>query len=273
MSLCNQFALSSTSIKHWFSRQPEVKEESITDWLLDDLSSKESTVIYKQFSRYDESHLSGADWEWWFILSSNKFFSAVVQAKKLVPKKDNYDGIMHKPKTTISRPKTELQIKTLRTFAKQNSFAALYAFYSLEDNIKCPIIKNTEGVFIIPADDIHRLFVRTRKRKILPERIIRESLPLSCMLCCPLIKRTTGITKNLPKAFEDFLYKKFIKQTNPLTDNSNSPSPVGFKNQLPAYVGQIIRESAGQTGDILVNTDEVTPICKKVLVTDLRAIY
>jgi hypothetical protein len=270
MSICSQLTNSAESVKGWFRRQPGVNEESITDWLLDDISSKERTVGYKQFTKSEESNLTGADWERWFILSHKKFFSAVIQAKKLFPNEDNYSGIMRKPKVTATRPKTELQIKTFRKFAKNNGFAALYAFYSLETVSKCPIGKGTEGVFITQADLIHRLFVRTRKRKILPPKVVIQCVPLSCMICCPLLNPTSGVSDTIPDAFTDFLHEKFLSTTNSSTSKIDI---TGFKNQLPSYLEKIIRESTGQAGDFAVNSDATIPVCRKVLVTDLRSVF
>jgi len=54
-------------------KQPEVKEESLTDWLLFDVSQKISRITYKSFPRHEEARRTGADWEWWFLFSSFSF--------------------------------------------------------------------------------------------------------------------------------------------------------------------------------------------------------
>lgn len=49
--ICKELQLLSTDIFDWIEAQPEVKEESITDWLLYELTKRCKNVIYKSFSR------------------------------------------------------------------------------------------------------------------------------------------------------------------------------------------------------------------------------
>ena len=57
----------------WMTRQPEIKEESITDWLLDYFDQHSSQLKYYQFNRYEEGAFSGADWDWWILLRNGCF--------------------------------------------------------------------------------------------------------------------------------------------------------------------------------------------------------
>ncbi|WP_460549325.1 DUF6615 family protein [Hymenobacter daeguensis] len=271
MPLCHQLNNSAKYVRQWFNDQYEVKEESMSDWLLHDISVKEPAISYHQFNRHEESYITGADWEWWFILSHTVFFSALVQAKKLFPSKDNYYGITHRPKPTKKRPTPDLQIKTLRAYAQKHDFAALYAFYSLEVNSNCPTSrKTTEGVFITSADIVHRQFVRTRRRKILPSKVIEKCIPLSCMLCCQLIHLNSGVSTTLPDSFSNFLFKKFGASKVNNNIQATGSTTAGFRSQLPAYIADVLSKSAGITGDFPLNRDATFPACSKVLITDLR---
>ena len=49
---------------NWLKKQPFVKEESLTDWILYNVSEHNSNVYYKAFTRNEESK-NGVDWEWW----------------------------------------------------------------------------------------------------------------------------------------------------------------------------------------------------------------
>ncbi len=63
--------------------QPHVKEESITDWLLYDISKNNSNIYYHAFTRNEES-LNGTDWEWWILTNdiySNIAYRFLIQAK------------------------------------------------------------------------------------------------------------------------------------------------------------------------------------------------
>ncbi len=79
----------SKEVYNWLSNQPNVKEESITDWLLYSSSKRCPKIIYKAFTRNEESN-NGADWECWIIRGNNHYFKAyrfLVQAKKIYNKK------------------------------------------------------------------------------------------------------------------------------------------------------------------------------------------
>lgn len=56
----------SAYIRNWLLRQPHVKEESLTDWLLFEISQKNPAIYYRAFSRHEEA-LNGTDWEWWIL--------------------------------------------------------------------------------------------------------------------------------------------------------------------------------------------------------------
>lgn len=60
----NLFHYVSEYIYSWIKRQPKVKEETLTDWLLDRISTGCSRIVYQTFSRWEESQ-NGIDWEWW----------------------------------------------------------------------------------------------------------------------------------------------------------------------------------------------------------------
>ena len=73
---------SSLYVRKWLVRQPSVKEESITDWLLFDISENIKSVYYQAFTRHEEARKTGADWEWWFVFRDFAM-KLRIQAKKL----------------------------------------------------------------------------------------------------------------------------------------------------------------------------------------------
>ena len=168
------FHESSEYIKNWMTLQPHVKEESLTDWLLFQISQKNSSIYYKAFSRHEESQ-NGADWEWWVLTSdssekaySGKFnaYRFVVQAKKLSDdQRDNYPSLSY-------ANKNGLQIDLLLQNAKELNAFPLYMYYStsepkIEDQIDnlnyiteqmlkwCSTCQN--GCFLSSAYDVYNL--------------------------------------------------------------------------------------------------------------------
>lgn len=81
---CTKLKEASREIREWISDQPSVKEESITDWLLRDISKRVKNVYYTSFSRMTEARTTGADWEWWFLFDCGSYRMRI-QAKKLAP--------------------------------------------------------------------------------------------------------------------------------------------------------------------------------------------
>ena len=81
-NLCDILKDLNTKIFEWMSAQPTVKEESITDWLLYELSKRSVQVAYKAFNRYEEAKYTGADWDWVFVFDDGTVWLRV-QAKKL----------------------------------------------------------------------------------------------------------------------------------------------------------------------------------------------
>lgn len=79
---CERVRHCSLYVRHWIEKQPEVKEESLTDWLLFELSRRIPRIRYKSFSRHEESRVTGADWHWWFVFDRFSF-QIRVQAKRL----------------------------------------------------------------------------------------------------------------------------------------------------------------------------------------------
>ena len=66
-----------------FNTPISIREDAITSLNLQHIyNSLGGLVSVFEFSPYDESRISGADWEWWFI-GQTGVFGAAVQAKRL----------------------------------------------------------------------------------------------------------------------------------------------------------------------------------------------
>lgn len=193
MTDCERLRESSQYIRHWIRRQGDVKEESLTDWLLFDVSEKIPGISYKAFSRHEEARRTGADWEWWFLFPSFSF-AMRVQAKKLHPSGDNYPGIAH-------TNRYGLQIEKLLRDATRGNFMPFYAFYTDQKaNVMCQMQRNDEGVFMAGGQKVYDAFMSGPRTQVMAADALQHTVALSCFLCCPL---TSGEESRMPSGSGD----------------------------------------------------------------------
>lgn len=207
---CKTFCESTAYVKNWIDKQPEVGEESITDWFLFNISEKLPYIKYKQFTRYVEGRVTGADWEWWFVFSNSQSFATRVQAKKIRLNKDNYPGIAHTTQGT-------LQVDKLIKDARNNSMAAFYAFYTNSDSkTLCEGNRKGNGVYWSEANKIRTEFIQRGRKKISDSDVLAMSNPIECLFCCPLDFEG----KNGVERFRNYL-EYYFPTYNEQDENSN----------------------------------------------------
>ena len=215
--VCDKFSECSSYVKRWIDKQSEVKEESLTDWLLFNLSEKLPNVRYKQFSRTEEGRKTGADWEWWFVFSDNESFTARVQAKKLKSSVDNYGGLAY-------TRNGKLQIERLIEDSELEGYASFYAFYSTESGKKslCKGKLGLDGVFWAEAHKLKTEFIDSGRKKLQANDILKFATPLSCLFCCPV----SGFSK---KEFQGYLERYFPSYSTMNKQNIyDNGEPLGF---------------------------------------------
>ncbi|MBW4597800.1 MAG: hypothetical protein KME46_34075 [Brasilonema angustatum HA4187-MV1] len=218
-------------IRSWLTKQPGVKEESITDWLLFDVSNQLPNVFYHAFTRHQEGRETGADWEWWFLFPQT-YVRFRVQAKKVSSTKDNYQE--------IARTNNHgLQIEKLLEDSEKPDVNAipLYVLYSsVSDNVRCnnhQIVQN-DGVFIAGAQQIYDFFIAGPRRKVTSAKLLKLSSPFSCFACCPLITAYGGLQRYLEYYFQP--------EVMPVSQKSNAFR--GLHEQLPAYLSSFLEYDA-----------------------------
>lgn len=210
----------SRHVRKWILRQPAVKEESITDWLLDDISRHSRKIFYKAFTRSEEARETGADWEWW-IVYSNYAFKMRVQAKKVKAKGNNYASIAH-------TNRYGLQIEKLLNDAQAKNFAPFYALYS-EGGAKTQCANRIldEGVYLSGAYQLNNTFILNGPVNIKAADLLLKSVPLSCFFGCP----------NAVVDFFSFLERYFLQEVR---KQSSLEKLQGFHEKLPAYVSFVL---------------------------------
>lgn len=213
----------SIAVRRWLERQPAVKEESITDWLLYTISESVPRVTYKSFT--------GADWEWWLVYPRYSF-KMRVQAKKLFPKKDNYSGIAH-------TNQHGLQIDRLLEDATKRNYAPFYAFYTAESGkVLCGNGINDEGVYIAGGRNVYNSFIGAGKKQVQPTDALALSIALSCLFGCPIV---IDHAPEGPIAFFQRYYAEEIRRDPNLSTDELSPQNIlGFHSTIPNYLSTLL---------------------------------
>lgn len=182
-------------IYNWINRQNHVKEESLTDWLLYEISQQCDFIYYQAFSRHEEAQ-NGSDWEWWILTTDedgrHKFnaYRFMVQAKKLFPNgKDNYSLISY---GNIYGTQVDLLLDS----ANARNALPIYFFYSIGKSDVSEQIKNVQyitsrthmwcgdcinGCYISLAKVVYDILYKYPKMKILDSQLLNNSFKLSIL--------------------------------------------------------------------------------------------
>ena len=219
-------------IYNWLIKQPSVGEESITDWLLYQMSIKLPDLYYRKFNKLEEAKKYGADWEWW-VITSSKAIGLRIQAKKVLPGKDNYKSIAHT--NSIG-----LQIEMLTNKSREDNMLALYSFYCAypgEPPVKCKKAYGAnEGAFIAGAQTIYDKYITCGRNIIELDHLIMEANPLSCLFCCPLIYEAGGNDfEKLYSYFKEYHVDIHDKNSGVNSKDGNKDS-IGVHEKAPDYV-------------------------------------
>ncbi|BES61133.1 DUF6615 family protein [Dysgonomonas capnocytophagoides] len=216
MTDCEKLRYASIYVKEWIRKQPDVYEESLTDWLLYYISDNINNITYKSFTRRHEGEVTGADWEWWFLYphASYKFR---VQAKML--ERNNY-------KALNQSNRHGKQIDLLINDAIKYKFFPLYSFYTngASSHVRCNKNILDEGVYLANAIELKESYVTPNITPINESEILQTTIPLSCLFCCPLVF----------SSFESFLEEYFSFSAN------EENKPLGKYLEIPQYVNSIL---------------------------------
>tara|TARA_R110002096_G_C14561374_1_gene719931 strand:- start:59 stop:832 length:774 start_codon:yes stop_codon:yes gene_type:complete len=235
--ICQIVKACASEVFKWISQQDEIGEESITDWMLYKINDLSPQIIYKQFNRFDEARITGADFEFW-ILTNTQNFKGRVQAKRLRPNKDLYSSIAY-------ANDYGLQIEKLIRDSNRNGFKALYAFYNNENhNSLCQNNIQNEGVYFSDAKTLHRKIILAPRTQISSSELIAESTPFSCWFCCPL-SHSRG-----RNSLSDFIERYFTD-----TEQTSEQNITGLTNEIPNYVEEAVNYVNRQKGNGIIDFD------------------
>ncbi|MHC5598903.1 MAG: DUF6615 family protein [Nostoc sp.] len=212
-------------IRLWLTKQPNVKEESLTDWLLFNLSNRVPNILYYAFNRHQEGRDTGADWEWWILFSRHNIRFRV-QAKKVSSTHDNYPEIAR-------TNRYGLQIDMLLNASKKDNAIPLYALYSsVSGDAMCnnqQIVQN-DGIFIAGGQQIYDTFLGHRQ-KITATDLLKLSNPFSCFACCPFVTADGGGLRH----FLEYYFQSEITSSSLDLDSFR-----GLHDQRPRYLSSFL---------------------------------
>lgn len=236
-------------IYNWISKQPCVKEESITDWLLYNLSESCPFIYYTAFPRNEEAK-NGADWEWWILIpddySTTNYYAYrfLIQTKKLRSNgKDNF------PLLNYSNTQG-LQIDLLLSSAAKKRALPMYMYYTISNQDFSMLVKNdkylskqilewcrdcTNGCYLSPAHLPYDLLYGRMRSKILDTELLNYAYKFS--LCDLLFYENKS---NIKDAFKS-LNERFVKKS--YMDNIKKSYDICHKrDELPRYLLSYIEQ-------------------------------
>ncbi|MDD4963136.1 MAG: hypothetical protein PHI11_04350 [Gallionella sp.] len=199
--LCQANKTVSDKLSRFLSNVPDVKEESVTDYLMwkwRELDVKFNYLNVSSFTRYVENKETGADFEMELWLVGDEFsFPIVFQAKKLKHSRGAHKGKLNYPKGT------QAQLSMLLSYARSNKRIPFYIFYTPEEIYKTQCCRNfgcreafevenrqgqktqpwqhqKSGMFIMDAHTVKKFADGEIKNRDL----LQLCTPFFCIFCC-----------------------------------------------------------------------------------------
>ncbi len=188
MSICEANKAVSLEVKNFMLNVPDVKEESITDYLVwkwRELDARFKYINVSTFTRQKESATTGADFELELWLVGRKYhFPLVFQAKKFVKPSDSYVTKLNYPAGTQG------QLTTLLAHAKLQKKLPFYAFYSIPDSKTRTMCGANDvsdtAIFMADAHTVKEFADGKHGNRVSKNKLLKASNPFHCIFCCPL---------------------------------------------------------------------------------------
>lgn len=238
----------SRRLYRWQRSQSAVGEESLTDWLLYEMSERLPFVYYVKFSRHDEARDTGADWDWWFV-GRRQSLALRIQAKRIKEGTDNYQGIAH-------TNRHGLQVEKLIRSSHAYNFLPFYGLYfegKTNPQVRCGGLKNAgahEGVFVAGATEVYNRFICAGRSPVEASTVLSMSNPLSCWFCCPKSLKSSGLSVRGIYDYVRAYYGDTIKEAERAVSSNSSVSRLndgpGLHQEVPSYLQPVLK--AGHDG-------------------------
>lgn len=217
----NDIKAVSLEVKSFILNVSDVKEESITDYLIwkwREIDKRFNYLSVTPFNRRQESTTTGADFdlELWLV-GRRKHVSLAIQAKKFIKPYNSYVNKLNYPDGT------KQQMNKLLKYSAAHNKLPFYFIYTVTD------LSNTVdgAVFMADARVMEEFADGKKGKKISRDDIIRASNPFHCMFCCPHAKK-------------GFYFPASNTDTSP--ENNNA---------LPEYVRDLLEAPRDQPSSLL----------------------
>jgi len=228
--------------------EDQMSEETLTEMNLLRLKLSHPTeVITKSFSKYDES-TNGADWEWWFTGSTNKWIGFRVQAKVLNLADETYNHLHYK-NTKHHQYQCDKLIES--ALSRQKPLIPIYCLYSNWEAQKYKFRSSASparqsvrdyGCSILSAFVVRYLRYNNKKRDL--ETVIQHIKPWHSLVC--KTNKSRSNKKDLPNRVYDYwkgsiapIEGRVLRQLNPeerqVLFERHGREPSFYGDILPTY--------------------------------------
>jgi hypothetical protein len=258
MNICESTKAVSAEVGSFIFNVRDVKEESITDYLVwkwRELDKKFSYINVKTFTRHEENLITGADFELKLWLIGPKYHvSLVFQAKKFIKQYDSYINKLNYPNGTRN------QMMKLLQYAGNKSAEPFYMFYSTPDaqtkTFCCTHGLMNTSLYMADAYTIRDFANGLYGKKISKNNLLAASIPFHCMFCCLMNKSNRGCRRHLYKhlLLDEYINRSFVRLLFGLERVRRS------NEELPDYVNKLL---SGRTVEI--SKEDVLPISQSEL--------
>ncbi len=229
--ICNTARDANDYVSGWLTRQPELKEESITDWLLDYFDQHTNRIRYYQFNRQQEGKTYGADWDWWMILR-NGCFKLRIQAKKVKNRTNHYNDLTRNNKNGY-------QIDLLLNSSSAQNFYPLYALYGKSEGVeRCQRPPSPVTLHICSAQEIYDLLFGRPRQRINSTDLLQLTIPLECLFCCPLVRDRNGFG---PQDLFANYFKIPPRNNDKENQNDKERNNQGYEEKVPEIITALYR--------------------------------
>lgn len=188
MNICYSNRALSLEVLEFMHNVGDIKEESITDYLVwkwRELDKRFNYLSVSTFNHDEESTKTGADFdlELWLV-GRTSHISLAVQAKKFIRPHDSYVNRLKYPNGS------KKQMNMLLSYAASTKKLPFYFIYSapgsststmcgMPDTGKC-------GIFMADAKVMEKFADGKHGKRVSRDDILSKSNPFHCMFCCPL---------------------------------------------------------------------------------------
>jgi hypothetical protein len=188
IDICDANRKVSMEVKAFMEHVSEIKEETITDYLVWKWREIDKRFNYLRVTAHDhhiESKVTGADFdlELWLV-GTTHHISLAIQAKKFIGQYGSYVNHLRYPNGTAT------QLSTLLNYAASSGRRPFYLIYTIPDNATETRCGNGEafssGIFMVDAQKIKEFADGKFGKRVSRNRIVGEGNPFHCIFCCLL---------------------------------------------------------------------------------------